>query len=69
MGGLLSGDRRRHWGCLWHVDGLRTQQITGELRQLGGTITVALDCMELRELICRETDPSDRRISRVWLTD
>jgi DNA-binding MarR family transcriptional regulator len=60
-----------HWGvlcCLWSEDGLRTTEIAQRLEQLGGTITVGLDAMESRRLIRRRQDPSDRRVSRVFLT-
>lgn len=60
-----------HWGilcCLWQQDGMATQAIAHQLQQLGGTITMGLDTMEKRDLVHRNPDPDDRRISRVWLT-
>ena len=59
-----------HWGILsvlWQEDGLRTQTIAERLEQLGGTLTVGLDSMEMRGLVKRKADLKDRRVSRVWL--
>ncbi|XGV88813.1 MAG: MarR family winged helix-turn-helix transcriptional regulator [Limnothrix sp. BL-A-16] len=61
-----------HWVvlcCLWDQDGLATCAIGDRLRQVGGTMTGALDRMEERGLIRRERDCHDRRVWRIWLTD
>ncbi len=60
-----------HWGilcCLWREDKLRTNEIARRLEQLGGTITVGLDVMQREGWIERVRDESDRRVSRVSLT-
>ncbi len=60
-----------HWGmlcCLWRKEGLSATDFAGQLSQLGGTITVALQAMEKRKLIRRRTDRADRRATQVYLT-
>jgi DNA-binding MarR family transcriptional regulator len=60
-----------HWGilcCLWQEDGLPTLQISKQLQQLSGNISVALPLMEKQGYIQRQPDERDRRILRVWLT-
>lgn len=59
------------WGilcCLWQEDGLPTLQISKQLQQRSGNVTVALPLMEKQGYIQRQCDQSDRRILRVWLT-
>ncbi|OUL23949.1 hypothetical protein BV378_20140 [Nostoc sp. RF31YmG] len=59
------------WGilcCLWLEDGLPTLQISKQLQQLSGNVSVALPLMEKQGYIQRQPDQSDRRILRVWLT-
>jgi len=59
------------WGilcCLWLEDGLPTLQISKQLQQLSGNVSVALPLMEKQGYIQRQPDESDRRILRVWLT-
>ncbi len=55
--------------CLWEEDGLSASGIADKLKQLGATLTGVVDRMEERKLVCRERDPDDRRIVRIWLTD
>jgi DNA-binding MarR family transcriptional regulator len=59
------------WGvlcCLWLEDGLPTLQISKQLQQLSGNLTVALPLMEKQGYIQRQCDQQDRRVLRVWLT-
>ena len=55
--------------CLWREDGLATTTIAETLKALGGTLTLVLDGLESRNLVKRERDPADKRISRVYLTN
>ncbi|BAZ15436.1 transcriptional regulator, MarR family protein [Calothrix sp. NIES-4071] len=60
-----------HWGilcCLWQTDGLPTLQISKQLIQRSGNVTVALPLMEKQQYIRRQCDEHDRRVIRVWLT-
>jgi DNA-binding MarR family transcriptional regulator len=60
-----------HWGilcCLWRKDGLSPTEIAGQLSQLGGTITVALQALEKRKLILRRARRDDRRAMQIYLT-
>ncbi|MBW4519419.1 MAG: MarR family transcriptional regulator [Scytolyngbya sp. HA4215-MV1] len=59
------------WGilcCLWQTNGLPTLQISKQLQQRSGNVTVALPLMEKQGYIQRQCDEKDRRIWRVWLT-
>jgi DNA-binding MarR family transcriptional regulator len=59
------------WGilcCLWQEDGLPTLQISKQLQQNSGNVSFALPLMEKQGYIRRQSDESDRRILRVWLT-
>ena len=61
-----------HWGilcCLWAEDGLKTTEIARRLDQLGGTITVGLDAMVRDGLVERQRSESDKRVTRVLLTE
>lgn len=60
-----------HWGilcCLWQTDGLPTLQISKQLQQRSGNVTVALPLMEKQGYIRRQCDEHDRRVTRIWLT-
>jgi len=48
--------------------GLSQTELANELKIKPSTITVMLNHMEKEELVKREKDPDDQRISRVYLT-
>lgn len=53
---------------VWHLGPLSQCELAGKLLKSGGNITLVVDNLEKRELVRREADKTDRRISRIVLT-
>ena len=61
-----------HWvllTALWRNDGMTTGELAGYYRSSNMVLTRVLGQMENNGLITRSTDPDDRRIVRIFLTE
>ena len=67
--GLYPGQSRLLFVLVHHGDGLSQKEISEKLNIAPATLTVMIKRMEKEGLISREPDPSDQRISRVYITD
>lgn len=54
---------------LWEEDGLSQKQLVARLDIEQATMANTLTRMERDGLIRRQTDETDRRVQRIWLTD
>lgn len=54
---------------LWTRDGQRQTDLAESTIKDRTTVTRLLDRMVKKGLVCRETDPEDRRVVLAWLTD
>ena len=55
--------------AIWHLGPLTHGEIGRKLLKSSGNVTVVIDNLCRRGLVERQRDPSDRRVSRVALTD
>lgn len=53
--------------CLWAEDGLPVSAVGEMVDQVGGNLTALLKRLEMRGLVLRQQDSTDRRCYRVWL--
>jgi MarR family 2-MHQ and catechol resistance regulon transcriptional repressor len=53
---------------LFHLGPLSQSEICGKLLRSGGNITLVIDNLEKRQLVQRQTDAKDRRVTVVSLT-
>lgn len=67
--GLYPGQSRLLFVLVHHGDGLSQREISEKLNIAPATLTVMIKRMEKEGLISRQQDPSDQRISRVYITD
>lgn len=54
---------------LWHKDGMTQKEIQETLSLRAASVTGLVDVLTAKCLIKRETDPSDARVKRLFLTD
>ena len=55
--------------ALYHLGPLCQQEIGQKILKTGGNMTMVIDNLQKRGLVVRETDPNDRRYTRVGLTE
>lgn len=55
--------------ALWAQDGMPQSELAGQLDRCPATITKMIQRMEKAGFVERKPDPSDERLSRVYLTD
>lgn len=56
-------------GQLWKQDGLSRQRLAAKTFKDQTTVTRLLDVLVAKGVVRRETDATDRRVIRIWLTD
>jgi MarR family transcriptional regulator, organic hydroperoxide resistance regulator len=66
--GLHTGQERL-LAVLWEQEGLSQSELVARLAVQPPTVTAALQRLEREGFLRREPDPSNRRVSRVYLTD
>ena len=54
--------------ALFHLGSMSQQALGRKILKSGGNITMVVDNLEKRRLVSRETDPRDRRCTRINLT-
>ncbi len=55
--------------CLWEKDGQKLGELGGRIGLEASSMTGLIDRMERAKLVVRRSDPKDRRVWRVELTD
>jgi DNA-binding MarR family transcriptional regulator len=55
--------------CLWREDGLKMIELGQRAGLEPSTMTGLLDRMERDNLVCRSSDPADRRVIKIFLTE
>ena len=66
------GMTRSHWRAvlyIWRTPGISQTELSEilDLSRMG--VTGLIDRMENKGLVCRQDDPSDRRVKRIYLTE
>lgn len=54
--------------CVGVTPGLLASQLASQLHLDRGTITATVKRLEAKKLVSRRSDPSDKRLTRLWLT-
>lgn len=55
--------------ALYHLGSLHQNQLAEKILKSGGNLTLVIDNLAKRDLVCRERDEADRRFVTVSLTD
>jgi DNA-binding MarR family transcriptional regulator len=69
IGQSLTAEEWALLGQLWKQDGLSRQVLATKTFKDQTTVTRLLDGLVTKGLIRRETDATDRRVIRIWLTE
>jgi DNA-binding MarR family transcriptional regulator len=69
IGQSLTAEEWALLGQLWKQDGLSRQVLAAKTFKDQTTVTRLLDGLVTKGVIRRETDATDRRVIRIWLTD
>lgn len=65
----FNGPQGRILDALWQSDGSASREVSQRTGLAPSTLTSMLDRMEATGLLRRQSDPDDRRITRLYLTE